>query len=31
VAYAGSYFYARATIECLTADGLIGELTVRPA
>jgi hypothetical protein len=31
VAYGGSYFYARATIECHTEDGLIQELTVRPA
>lgn len=31
VAYGGTYLYARATIERYTEDGLIQELTVRPA
>ena len=31
VCYSGTYLYARATIECATEDGLIQELTVRPA
>ncbi len=30
VAYAGTYLCARATIEKLSEDGLIAELTVRP-
>lgn len=31
VAYGGTYLHARATIELATDDGLIQELTVRPA
>ena len=31
VAYGGTYLYARASIELATEDGLIQELTVRPA
>ena len=31
VAYGGTYLHARATIELATEDGLIQELTVRPA
>ncbi len=31
VGYGGTYLYARATIERLGEDGLIAELTVRPA
>lgn len=31
VAYGGTYLHARATIELYTEDGLIQELTVRPA
>lgn len=31
VAYGGTYLYAQASIELATEDGLIQELTVRPA
>ncbi len=31
VAYGGTYLYARASIESYTEDGLIQEMTVRPA